>query len=192
MTFSDSVPYFYLEAAKGWQQRDRCERDIRVWKDGVCALGEVLEVLLLWKKSTPSWKTNYLETSAFCSLVLIKNAVLASLQYDTPKQEYGLLLHLRPVGLRGDGGDILSYGWVFSFHVPSVLGWQSAIITSVVSTLQFLTSRDYTQIHKFIPCKPLLTGWWLLVSAGLDLDSHGKAREEMPISWSSQCQDGVL
>lgn len=30
MTFSDSVPYFYLEAAKGWQQRDRCERDIRV------------------------------------------------------------------------------------------------------------------------------------------------------------------
>lgn len=39
-----------------------------------------------------------------------KNAALASLRYDTPKQEYGLLLHLWPAGLRGGGGDILSYG----------------------------------------------------------------------------------
>lgn len=76
----------------------------------------------LWKKGILSWKTNYLEYNIFCSLVLLKNAALASLQHDTPKQEYGLLLHVWPGGLRGGGGDVLSYGWVFSFHVPSVLG----------------------------------------------------------------------
>lgn len=87
-----------------------------------------------------------------------KNAALAFLQYDTPKQEYGLLLRLWPAGLRGGGGDILSYGRMFSFHAPSVLGWQSAIITSVVSTLQFLASKDYTWIQKLVPCQPFLTG----------------------------------
>lgn len=159
-----------------------------MWIQGVYAIEDMLGLLFLWKKSIPSWKTNYLEYNIFCSLVLLKNAALASLQHDTPKQEYGLLLHLRPVGLRGGGGDVLSYGWEFSFRVPSVLRWQSAIITSVVSTLQFVTSRVYTQLHKFIPCKPLLAGWWLLVSAELVVDSRGKAREEMPVHWSGQCQ----
>jgi len=55
-------------------------------------------------------ETNCLEYNTFCSLVLLKNAVLASLQHDTPKQEYSLLLHLRLVGLHGGGRDILSYG----------------------------------------------------------------------------------
>lgn len=140
----------------------------------------------------PSWKTHCLEYNIFCSLVLLENAALTSLQHDTPKQEYGLLLHLWPAGLRGGGRDVLSYGWMFSFHVPSVLGWQSAIITSVVSTLQFVTSRDYTQLHKFVPCEPLLAGWWLLVFAELGVDSRGKAREEMPVHWSGQCQASFL
>lgn len=124
--------------------------------------------------------------------MLIKSAALASLQHDTQKQEYGLLLHLWPVGLHGSGGDVLSYGWMFSFHVPSVLEWQSAIITSVVSTLQFIISGDYTQLHKFVPCEPLLAGWWLLVFAELDVDSHGKARKEMPVHWSGHCQTSFL